>query len=175
MAIIESLFIGVISGVVASVTYAFIKRMVCPKIKIVDIAIHDEQRLLFLIKIINRTKTRLSDVSCSLQYFQSLPNGYKTIECIPYAKVSPTIEGFTNDQDISNAPSLYAVQYGFRIPENVAFNEKDKLVFSIKAIHPLSGTAAYNMMAYSFKEDGKIVKNMAFDAGNNMGVHHTGS
>ena len=42
MAIVEALVIGIIAGVVASLCYALIKRVVRPKIKIASVIIHDE-------------------------------------------------------------------------------------------------------------------------------------
>lgn len=174
MVIISSLIIGIVSGVVASGTYALMKKAVQPKIKIVDVAIHDSKKQLFIVKIINRTRHRVSDVSYYLQYYRYLPNGYDMKECQPHSNISPTIEGFVNDSDDSNAPSLYAVQYGFHIPEGVSLDEKDKLVFSIKATHPISGTASYDIMEFSFKNKKEVVTDMAFDAGNNMGVHSIG-
>lgn len=174
MVILSSMLTGVVSGLVATATYALIKRMVKPQIKIVDIAIHDKTRKIFIVKIINRTKHRISDVSYYLQYYKHLPNGYDIKECQPYSSVSPTIEGFVNDKDDSNAPSLYAVQYGFHIPEDVQLYRKDKLVFSIKTTHPISGTVSYDMMEFSFDNSKDIAEDMAFDAGNNMGVHEIG-
>ena len=175
MGIVRSLLTCVISGIVASGTYAFIKKMVRPKIKIVDVALHDSEKDLFIVKIINRTKYRVSDVSYYLQYYQFLPNGYDIKECRPCKSVSPTIEGFVNDKDVSDAPSLYAVQCGFHIPEGVALDEKDKLVFSIRTTHPLSGTVSHDVMEFTFKKDKDVVSGMAFDAGNNMGVHRIGT
>lgn len=171
MGLIESLLIGVVSGVVASVTYAILMKFMRPKIKIVDVAIHNVEKNLFIIKVINRTKSRITDVSCYLQYYSHMSNGFRSIEVKPYISIPPTIEKYIDDRDSIDAPSMYAVQYGFVVPEEVNFSDEDMLVFSIKAVHPVSGTSSYDIMEYEFGKSGKVRKNVAFDAGDNMGVH----
>lgn len=171
MGLIDSLLVGVISGLVASITYALLTKAIRPNIVIADIAIKNNERGLFIVKIINRSKNRITDVSCSLQYYQALSNGYRMIDCKPYVGISPIIEGYVNDKDDMNAPSLYAVQYGFFIPEKVKCDAKDKIVFLIKGVHPVSGTASYSTKEYRFGYTGQVKDDMLFDAGDNMGIH----
>ena len=170
MAIVEALVIGIIAGVVASLCYALIKRVVRPKIKIASVIIHDEDNDIMIIKVINRTKTRITDVECYLQYYKYLTNGYNVRDLQSKRKITPTIERYENDKDTVGAPSLYAVQYGFTIPDDVSFDEKDKLVFSIKGVHPVSGTITYETKEFVF--DGRhVLKDVCYDAGDNIGVH----
>ena len=76
MAIGETLIIGVVSGVIASLTYTILMKMCKPQIKIVGVAIQNDERKLFIVKVINRTRCRLTDVECNMQYYKALSNGY---------------------------------------------------------------------------------------------------
>ncbi len=170
MDIVQSIIIGIISGLVSSVCYALIKQLLKPRVKVASIIINDEKRNLFIVKVINRSHVSIRDVDCYLVYYERIPDGYKTRILTSHRANTSTIERFINDRDDPNAASLYAVQYAFEIPYDLQLNEDDKLVFSFKATHPVSGTSIYKNQDYKINTS-DIRKNVIYNSGDNIGVH----
>ena len=171
MGIVQSIVVGVLSGVVASICYTLIKQILKPRVKVANILVRLEKPSVFVVKVINRSHVPIRDVDCYLVYYERIPDGYRTRTLESRRDNTSTIEKYVNDKDDPNAASLYAVQYAFEIPSDLNFDSDDKLVFSFKATHPISGTSVYITEEYRINTD-DIRENVSYNSGNNIGVHN---
>ena len=170
MAIAQSVIIGIISGVVSSICYALMKQLLKPKVKIADILVRRKDLNFLVVKVINRSKVPIRDVECYMIYYERVPDGYVMEMLETNRPNASTIDKYINDRDDSNAASSYAVQYAFCIPDDIRFKDDDKVIFSFRAIHPISGTAVYKTQEYRINTN-DIREDVLYVSGDNIGVH----
>ena len=162
--IFKGIIIGIISGIITSAIIWIMKQSVTPKVVISQNAILNDERNVFIVKVINKTRYRLINVSCFMQYYKKIEEGYKTIELKPNVGISPMIERYSK----GDLESLYAVQYYFDNTAGFDMEDNDKLVFQIAATHPKFGTSINMIQTYEIKS--AIRKNASFFAGKRLDV-----
>ncbi|MBO4882235.1 MAG: hypothetical protein J5570_01825 [Lachnospiraceae bacterium] len=171
MTILEDLLIGVVSGIISAFVYAAIVHFWKPKVCIYNIAIlnkEDSENPEIVIKLVNRSKKRITDVDCHLQYLSDKSGGrIDNIELKSKRPIPVTIDKYINDKNITNPPSLYAVQLFFLVDrKEIDISPNDKLLFSFSAVLPSSGTRVYKTQEY---EVGKLVRDAKFKTGDIKG------
>lgn len=173
---LQNAFIGVVSGLVASITYAIIKALLRPKIDIWDFLCLNEgsdNKKRVIVKLVNRSRVRVVDIECRMQYYSKLSDGgYRTFELPSVYPTQPAIERYVNDSDERNAASLYALQLGYYLDEDIIkLHEGAKFVFSFKGTHALSGTTVYKTVEFPCEKDQYILIDKHFKTGINKGCY----
>lgn len=173
--IITNIITGIISGVVASVTYAIIKSILKPKIDVWDFVCvkTNSEKKCVIVKIVNKSRVRIVDIECRLQYYSKLSDGgYHTTELNSVFPTQPAIEKYINDNNAINPASLYALQNGFVLRDGMDVeNKDDKLVFFFKGTHSISGTTVYKTVEFPCGNERYIKINKKFKSGTNKGYY----
>lgn len=174
--LMTNILIGVVSGIVASITYAFCKALLRPRIDIWDFVCvnrNNDGRRFVVVKLVNRSRVRVVDINCRMQYYQRLSDGsYRSIELDPIFTTQPAFERYVNDNNERNAASLYAVQIGYWIADdNVRLAPEDKFVFSFMGTHSVSGTTIYKTVEFSCANSKDVLENKKFKTGINKGYY----
>lgn len=171
--IIKIIGTGIVSGVIASLCYAGIKRLIRPRIDIAPFVIVHPTDKMIIVKYINHSRWWLAEVNAELFYYnikgaEARFRGTRSKYPIP-----ATMEKYKNDRQDVHSQSMYACQAGFlydEIIEDVDFSKEDKMTLTIKAVHPLSGTVKYFSKDFHCNtiEEVRIGDNIVFTDGDNM-------
>ena len=169
-----TIIIGVISGIVASLCYAAIKRLFYPRIDIVPVMMYDSEKNKVAVKTINKTRNRLTDVEITLDFLDyNDANGNYQVKCLNTSRVfNPLMDKFVNDKNIANPPAAYALVTGFVVDFDPLQeqDDRDKFLLTIKATHPVSGTTICKTKEFKCNTD-VIKRNCEFNSGNNSSFH----
>ena len=137
----SELITGIISGIVASVVFYIFLFSVRPKIHVSDKACkvtEDEGCALIRIKVVNRTRSMLTNVKYALNFCQSLGDGVHRIEEIPPFR---TPLEFIDKYTPSDEKAEYAIRFSYRILPHIRILA-GWLEFSIYANHGFLNTSA---------------------------------
>ena len=137
----SELITGVISGVVAAAVFYIFLFCVRPKIHVsskICRAVEDESGALIKIKVVNRTRSMLTNVKYVLNFCQSQGDGLHRIEAIPPLKFPL---GFIDKFSKSDENAEYAIRFLYKIPPHIRISD-GWLEFSIHANHGFSNTSA---------------------------------
>lgn len=148
-----SIFIGVVSGVIASMCYALFMFFIRPKVKISDhICVENagKPNVTYRIKVVNCTFAMLSDLKYALEYCEMHDDGIKTVTQVAPLK-QPLIS--INRYSFRKNHTDYAVRLSFDIdPLKYPLNDKCKLVFTFIAKHSFSNTSTCVEKEYYAKD-----------------------
>lgn len=148
-----SIFIGVVSGVIASMCYALFMLLIRPKVRISNrICIENAggPNAIYRIKVVNCTFAMLSDIKYVLEYCKVHEDGIKTVTQIPPLK-QPLIS--INRFSFRKNHTDYAVRLSFAIdPLEYPLDGKNKYVFTFIARHSFSNTTTCVEKEYYAKD-----------------------
>lgn len=173
----DNLLIGVIAGVVSAIVCGLFRKIIHPRIDIWDFVIYDKESQKVIVKIVNKTRSRVTDVDCRLQFYKNeAGRNSQSIDLPSVHPIQPAIEKFVNDSNDANALSLYAVQIAFRADELVTLygedfmKDSDKFVFSIKSVLPFTNTVTFKTQEFPCDScEKKVLFNSVFNKGFNKG------
>lgn len=160
MNLIDTVLIGIISGVIASFCYSVAMMLIRPKIKISDeIAQKDE---IYYIKIVNKTVATVTNLQYSLHYCEYHHDGSISIIEIPPRKEPLKImkkNRFWKKGDTDNA-----IQITYELDQSkYALDRKEKkLMFDVIGSHVFSGTTTFATKTYT----GNDIVQAVFESGN---------
>ena len=165
---------GIVSGIVASLCYALIKKLISPKVKIdPEIIVHPTEKVVF-VKIINRSRVKLNELKAELTYYKSRHSNCESSIIPPLRGVPFSVDKYRNDKDVPNSQSTYAVvlRFDYSKLNGITFDHGDRLVFSFRASHSFSNTIKYfNQEFYCSDSDQvKVSDKLKFVRANNTGV-----
>jgi len=160
---IESIIAGIISGIIASITFFIMMRGLKPKILVSDdIALEEESNntCIYRVKVVNKSKADLSNIEYRLYYCRVQPNGFM----IDIQEIKPIKEPFS--LMCKYTPTSDLCEYAYRISydidrEKFPINDQNYLMFSISAEHSVSNT----MKSVSKKYYSQNVKRGKFETG----------
>ena len=139
----SELITGIISGIVATVAYSIFLLLLRPKIcvsdKLCKVA-ENEKGAIIKIKVVNRTRSMLTNVKYVLRFCQELGDGLHQTTIIPPCR--PPLE-FIDKYSGSDKKAEYAVRFLYKISSDMLISEGGGwLEFSIHANHGFSNTSA---------------------------------
>lgn len=160
MNLIDTVLIGIISGVIASFCYSVAMMLIRPKIKISD-EIAEKDGICY-IKIVNKTVATVTNLQYSLHYCEYHHDGSISIIEIPPRKEPLKImkkNRFWKKGDTDNA-----IQITYELDQsNYILDRKEKkLMFDVIGSHVFSGTTTFATKTYA----GKDVVQAVFESGN---------
>lgn len=137
----SSIFIGIVSGVIASICFALFLLLIKPKVKISDhicVENEGESDIVYRIKIVNHTFAMLTNLRYVLFYCEMHGDGINTVtEIKPRKSHLISIDRFNFRKDDTD----YAVRISYDIdPKEYPLNDNCKLTFTFIADHSLSNT-----------------------------------
>lgn len=163
----NALIIGVISGIVSSIIIYLLVFQVKPKIKIGDkIArvIDDEGNVIYRLKIVNKTRFAIFNLSYSLNYCERQSDGI-----INFCEINPskTAIFYISPFSRKDKDDKYPVRITYVIDENkYPLDENSYLSFTIVATHSFSNTSTYKEINF---HKGDIVDGV-FETGDSIKV-----
>lgn len=160
MSLLDTILIGIISGVIASFCYSVAMMLIRPKIKISDeIAEKDE---ISYIKIVNKTIATVTNLQYSLHYCEYHHDGSISIVEIPPRKEPLKIikkNRFWKKSDTDNA---IQITYELDKTKYLLDSKEKKLMFDVIGSHVFSGTTTFATKTYTNKD----VVQAVFESGN---------
>lgn len=150
----SSIVIGVISGIIASLCYAFFLLLIKPRIRISnEICVENagESDAVYRIKVVNHTRAMLTNLKYRLVYCKMHGDGINTVtEINPSKAPLISIDRYTSKKDNTD----YAVRLSFDIDplKYPLDNDKCKYVFTFIASHSLSNTTTCIKKEYYAKD-----------------------
>jgi len=159
----SGLVTGIISGVVAAGLFYIFLFLVRPKICVSNKACRDpEDGALIRIKVVNRSRSMLTNVKYVLRFCQS-QDGYVTqIQEIP-PRGTPV--GFIDKYLGNDKNAEYAIRFSYNIPSGIKISD-GWLEFAIQANHGFSNTSTCIKIKYG---SGDIVSGI-FETGTSMKI-----
>lgn len=159
---LESIIIGIVSGVVASIIFFVAISLIKPKIKISNDICREikADQVIYKLKIVNRSRAMLTNVKYSLLYIKDNERSVGEIFEIPPAKsILSFVYGYNRKEDYSD----YAIRLTFNYDEKAyPLDDKNtKLVFTIFAEHSRSNKSA----CFSKTFNSKNIKQGQFETG----------
>lgn len=145
-----NLFIGIVSGIVASGIFFLTLLLVRPKITVSNQICYDGESL-YRIKVVNRTKAMLKNLNYTLQCYETRGDGIFYLKDIkPYREK----EFYIDKYDRKDENASYAIRFSYEIPEECFLNDTNKLVFTFLADHTYSNTSVCIKKEYFIKKEG---------------------
>lgn len=145
--IITTVIMGIVSGVISSIIFFFILRGMKPKIKISDCILCQDKgdERIYIVKVVNETKSALTDLFYSLEVHKVSEGGVIDAEHIDTAKkMFRHIERY----DKTDVNATYAIRISFSDKQKIEITDKSYLLFTIFATHSLSGRTVYSKKTY---------------------------
>ena len=161
----SELITGIIAGVVASVVFYIFLFSVRPRIHVSNKICKESEDgggAFIRIKVVNRTRSMLTNVKYVLNYCQNQGDGRHEIDTIPPRK---TPLEFIDKYSKRDENAEYAVCFSYIIPPNIRISD-GWLEFSIHASHGFSKTSACVKKKYA---SGDIIPG-EFDIGTSMRI-----
>ena len=137
--------IGVLSGLIASITFFLLLCKIKPVVVISDDICRDLHDDLFRIKVVNKSKFDLIDVKYSL--YACYRSGDGTIDVKEICPVKSKLE-FVHSYSPSGKSSDYAIRISYKLTDYI--NEKyNCFLFTFYSKHSLSGTGSFIRKEYT--------------------------
>lgn len=159
---LDQLFLGVISGVVASVCFMLSLLFVKPSMDIsMELCKDPENDNLYRIKVINKSRAVLNNVYYTLHYCEDFGDGIKEIQ-----EILPRKNRMTFFDKYSGKCEDYAVRLSYEIDLNKYPLDRAELEFNIMACHSLSNTMSCKKQVYTKNS----IKEGVFETGKSMRI-----
>ncbi len=146
----ENLWIGVVSGVVASIVFFTVLLFIKPRIKVSkQIAVTDAEQSICQIKVVNNNIFKLKNVKYVLTYEEHKIGGNVDIQTILPMK-EPVI--FLYGKDRKDKNQRFALKISYSIPPEKRLTKNTRLSFAIFGEHSLSNTISCKQVFYTEKD-----------------------
>lgn len=142
---------GIVSGIVASVCFSIIMFAIRPRFKVSkQIAVSRGELSIYKIKVVNTSRSMLTNVRYSLHYCVDYTDGTSDIsEIDPKKSKLDIISRYSR----SDEQASYAVRISYKIDESkYPMMDNTRLIFTILADHAYSNTTTCKKIDYK-KED----------------------
>lgn len=138
---IPSIITGVISGIIASITFFVMLLLIRPNVKVSDSISRrklDDEKAELKIKIVNKSMAMLSNVQYTLYYCKEGKDGIHAIEEIsPRKKPLTSISKYTLNKNNTD----YAIRITYDVDMGkYALDDSSKLIFVFVCNHSISNT-----------------------------------
>lgn len=160
MNLVDTVLIGIISGVIASFCYSVAMMLIRPKVKISDDVA--EKDGISYIKIVNRTIATVTNLQYSLHYCEYHHDGSVSLVEIPPRKEPLKIMKKNRFWKKSDTDNAIQITYELDKSKYALDSENKKLMFDVIGSHVFSGTTTYATKTYTSVD----VVHAVFESGN---------
>lgn len=165
MDIQQTIIIGIVSSIIASLVFYILMILIKPKFIISDkicLAKQDDEYIYYRVKVVNRTRTYITNINYSLAYCEERDDGITDFQIIPRIK-SPllNLEGYSRDN------MDYAVRFTFKVnKKKYELNSNSFFVFTFQANHSFSNAMKIKTKKYRLKD----VREGMFETGTSINI-----
>lgn len=159
------ILLGIISSLVASIVFAVILFGIKPSIYLSDnvCVTYENGEPIYKIKVVNKTKSRLINVSYHLELRTKDQGDITKIQ-----EIKPVNPPLTTLPQFCTENTDYALRIKFKPdPQNHSLSNRQYLYFSIQATHPFSNGVAFKDKKFFAKD---LVKDCIFETGESIKI-----
>lgn len=165
MDIQQTIIIGIVSSIIASLVFYILMILIKPKFVISDkicLAKQDDEYIYYKVKVVNRTRTYITNINYSLAYCEDGDDGITDFQIVPGLK-SPllNLEGYSRDN------MDYAARFTFRLDkEKYKLSSNSYFIFTFQANHSFSNAMKIKTKKYRLND----VREGIFETGTSTNI-----